>query len=252
MRSRPFLGVVAALAATAALAVPGSAITENASAAIAAPHPELVLTPDELPREELPAEIEVRGYGYHPETSVVLSVGGEAVAEVPIDGAGGFQAAVEVPRQDCGVVEVLGVQTSGDEPEIYVAALAPSAATPRAQAPLTVTCRGQALAVRPGVVATGTTVTVEGSGFRPGAVVTLLWVLPDGTTLPCTGASAELAASRRGTFETTCLVLPRDRLGPRTMTTPDEAGHAALLVVPGPLEPSRRGFSTGHRLLNRR
>jgi hypothetical protein len=99
------------------------------------------------------------------------------------------------------------------------------------------------------LLASGGVGTARGTGFVAGRAVTLTWMLPDGSTAPGVAVAVADAAGR---FAVQCLVLPRARLGVRTLqavqTAPSGTTSAAAttLVVNGPMEPGR------NRLLGRR
>jgi hypothetical protein len=131
-------------------------------------------------------------------------------------------------------------------------------------APLTVQCTqpppgNPTMTANPTVVVDGDLTHVTGTGFTPGAPVTVTWQTTSGTVLYGCSANAltgkPLNADASGKIDTYCLALPHGEMGaeqiagdqPAAGQTPAEHATAAVVVEGGSMQPS-----TGDQFVFRR
>ncbi len=263
----------------------GDTLTARTTLVVTCPY--LTATPDVVASTELPRLTHVTGSGWDPGTDVALSTDGASgpIARVAADGTIAADVAL-VPRP-CGLLPLRGAELRPTVSRLTRALLNAVSDWPVATTSVTVTCptpETSATPTAPAPPATPATTPVpgpptappgastapptapapptltvdpvlpsggvgvaHGAGFRPGQLVTLTWVLPDGSTAPGTTTAVIDSA---GHLSASCLVLAHARLGPRRLTAGAVAGHvlaqASTLVVNGPMEPGRS------RLLGRR
>ncbi|WP_285488769.1 choice-of-anchor D domain-containing protein [Amycolatopsis taiwanensis] len=121
-------------------------------------------------------------------------------------------------------------------------AITSSAAESPLRLPLRATGRAPALRIDPVLGPTRSVASVTGTGFPPGAVLTLRWANPAGEPLL---GSTEAVVRPDGGFTAELLVFPKDRIGPRVALTSDPRWGEArtdFLVVPAATNPPKFVF----------
>lgn len=198
----------------------------SASAGYLVTCPTLVADPQRVVRgQDRPAR--VVGTGWDGGVLVGLRAGGDAADRaVPPTGADGVLVA-DVPLEDvtCGPVRVRA--------EERVDLRQP----PAAGAGLDLACL--TLTVQPGVVRVGSVAQVRATGFTPGAMLDLAWLLEDGQQVPV----ARRRAGSDGVLAFPTLLLAHDAVGPRRLlarSLADGGIDTPTLVVFGSTQPGRQ------------
>jgi hypothetical protein len=190
--------------------------------------PTVVLDPSTIAQVLEPAGVGVEATSFPPNAAVTISLNGNMVGSGQTDEFGTLATAITANDLECGTYPVV-VETD------QVAGV-PHA---RAKAHLVVSC-APLVQAKPDVVQAGMTTRITGSGFTPGAQVTLVWQLPDGTTEPVGGSPQTASASGKATFDFYTLIPGLDELGLRTLMASDGTRSATVqvLIQGGTMQPS--------------
>ncbi|MBS2964021.1 hypothetical protein KGA66_13270 [Actinocrinis puniceicyclus] len=218
--------------------------------------PTVNITPDPIDSAGGPAAFTVTGIGFPADRDVTFNLDGaqNSFDSSFTDANGAFSKPASRPALPCGAHRLVAY---GQPPPVIQSARSSSASTVDAfptlpaSATFTVTgCRSGPLKLtaNPAVVTDGTLTHVTGSGFVPGAPVTLAWQLPDGAALtacsPTADSAPPLSADATGAIDTFCFAPPHQILGVArivaTQTTTRATLHAAAPVVVegGSMQPS--------------
>jgi hypothetical protein len=200
----------------------------DATAVFTVECPTVALDPGTIAQVLQPAGVGVDATSFPPNAAVTISLDGTTVGSGQTDQFGTLATAITANNLDCGTYPVV-VETD------QVAGV-PHA---RAKAHLVVSC-APLVQADPDVVQAGMTTHITGSGFTPGAQVTLVWQLPDGTTEPVAGSPRTASASDKGTFDFYTLIPGLDELGLRMLAASDgnRSATAKVLIEGGTMQPS--------------
>lgn len=203
----------------------------SATAPVTVLCPQITLTPSSIPLASQPVTVTVTGTQFHANQPVSVSLGGTVVGTAVTDETGSFSLPVSATGLDCAAHQVTAAEqaTAGGPAFLF-----------SASATLQVTGCTLTLAIDPTVLEPGQLTKVTGTGFAPGAPVTLAWQQPGGAPLLGT---ATVTAGGDGGISAFFLVMPGDLSGARQLVA-TQGGlklTADALVDPGPMQPAHGG-----------
>ena len=209
--------------------------TISASTSFTVLCPQITLSPSSIPLSSEPATVTVTGTQFHSNEPVSISLDGTTVGSTVTDEDGGFSVPVTAQKLDCAAHQVTAAEqaTPGGATFLF-----------SANASLQVTGCKLSLAIDPTVLEPGQVTHVTGTGFAPGAPVTLTWQQPGGA--PLLGRQT-VTAGADGSIGGFVLVLPGDLTGARRLVATQPGGlklTAGALVEANPMQPVPGGQLT--------
>jgi len=204
----------------------------TASAPLEVLCPAITLSPAAFPQVSQPVLVQVTGSQFGPDQPVTIALDGTAAGSAVPNADGNFSLPITAAGLGCGRHEVTASEQAG--PGGATAPLSASAA-------LRVTRCRLTLSIDPAVLEPGQVTEVTGTGFRPGAPVSLTWQRPGGA--PLLGALT-VSAGPGGGISGFFLVLPGDLPGPRQLVASQGAVtvSAGAIVDSSPMQPSAGGL----------
>lgn len=198
--------------------------------------PHLAVSPANAPAGSI---VTINGSGFRPGEIVTLYWRNSPPLTAFVSSGGTFARTLTIPSDATAGLGVVVARGSGGDSASAILTVTgsstppppgptatpppgPTAAPPPAASPTSgVTTAAPSLMLTPDAALPGSAVTIDGSGFAPGEMVTLRW---NGATI------ALLAVSSRGTFALAVMLSALDPAGPRTITADGSRGDHAQAV----------------------